>query len=141
MTAFDLMFPGHAKNPDVMPASLLQQLRGKGHDAFLPLGPAIVTPDEAGDPDELEIVTRVNGEERQRARAGEMLVGIHRLISEVSAVLTLHPGDVILTGTPPGIGLQQDPQVFLEEGDVVEITSPRLGTLRNQIVDEPRGPV
>jgi 2-keto-4-pentenoate hydratase/2-oxohepta-3-ene-1,7-dioic acid hydratase in catechol pathway len=141
VTAFDLMFPGHARNPDAMPASLLQQLRGKGHDAFLPLGPVIVTPDEAGDPDDMEIVTTVNGEERQRARAGEMLVGIHRLVSEVSAVLTLHPGDVILTGTPPGIGLQQDPQVFLQEGDVVEITIPRIGTLRNQIVDEPRGPV
>ena len=141
VTAFDLMFPGHAQNPDAMPAMLLQQLRGKGHDAFLPLGPAIVTPDEAGDPDELEIVTTVNGEERQRARAGEMLVGIHRLVAEVSAVLTLHPGDVILTGTPPGIGLQQDPPAFLEEGDVVEITIPRIGTLRNQVVDEPRGPV
>jgi 2-keto-4-pentenoate hydratase/2-oxohepta-3-ene-1,7-dioic acid hydratase in catechol pathway len=70
-----------------------------------------------------------------------MLVGIHRLVSEVSAVLTLHPGDVILTGTPPGIGLQQDPPIFLEEGDVVEITIPRIGTLRNQIVDEPRGAV
>jgi 2-keto-4-pentenoate hydratase/2-oxohepta-3-ene-1,7-dioic acid hydratase in catechol pathway len=53
-------------------------------------------------------------------------------------VLTLHPGDVILTGTPPGIGLQQDPPVFLEEGDVVEISIPRIGMLRNQIVDEPR---
>ena len=141
VTAFDLMFPGHAQNPDAMPALLLQQLRGKGHDAFLPLGPVIVTPDEAGDPADLEIVTRVNGEERQRARAGEMLVGVDRLVSEVSAVLTLHPGDVILTGTPPGIGLQQDPQVFLQEGDVVEISIARIGSLRNQIVDEPRGPV
>ena len=141
VTAFDLMFPGHAQNPDAMPALLLQQLRGKGHDTFLPLGPVIVTPDEAGDPADLEIVTRVNGEERQRARAGEMLVGIDRLVSEVSAVLTLHPGDVILTGTPPGIGLQQDPQVFLQEGDVVEISIARIGSLRNQIVDEPRGPV
>jgi 2-keto-4-pentenoate hydratase/2-oxohepta-3-ene-1,7-dioic acid hydratase in catechol pathway len=138
VTAFDLMFPGHAQNPDAMPAMLLQQLRGKGHDAFLPLGPAIVTPDEAGDPADLEIVTTVNGEERQRAHAGETLVGIERLVSDVSAVLTLHPGDVILTGTPPGIGLQQDPPVFLEEGDVVEISIPRIGMLRNQIVDEPR---
>ena len=135
------MFPGHAQNPDAMPALLLQQLRGKGHDTFLPLGPVIVTADEAGDPADLEIVTTVNGEERQRARAGEMLVGIDRLVSEVSAVLTLHPGDVILTGTPPGIGLQQDPQVFLQEGDVVEISIARIGSLRNQIVDEPRGPV
>ena len=110
MTAFDLMFPGHAQNPDVMPATLLQQLRGKGHDAFLPLGPAIVTPDEAGDPDELEIVATVNGEERQRARAGEMLVGIHRLVAEVSAVLTLHPGDVILTGSRRASGCSRTPR-------------------------------
>jgi 2-keto-4-pentenoate hydratase/2-oxohepta-3-ene-1,7-dioic acid hydratase in catechol pathway len=138
VTAFDLMFPGHVAAPDAMPAMLLQQLRGKGHDAFLPLGPVVVTPDEAGDPAELEIITTVNGEERQRAHAGDMLVGIHRLVAEVSAVLTLHPGDVILTGTPPGIGLQQDPQAFLAEGDVVEITIPRIGRLRNQVVDEPR---
>jgi 2-keto-4-pentenoate hydratase/2-oxohepta-3-ene-1,7-dioic acid hydratase in catechol pathway len=67
-----------------------------------------------------------------------MLVGIDRLVAEVSAVLTLHPGDVILTGTPPGIGLQQDPQTFLVGGDVVEITIPGIGRLRNEIVDEPR---
>jgi 2-keto-4-pentenoate hydratase/2-oxohepta-3-ene-1,7-dioic acid hydratase in catechol pathway len=138
VTAFDLMFPGHTDAPDTMPAMLLQQLRGKGHDAFLPLGPVIGTPDEAGDPADLEIITTVNGEERQRAHAGDMLVGIERLVAEVSAVLTLHPGDVILTGTPPGIGLQQDPPVFLAEGDVVEITIPRIGRLRNTVVDEPR---
>jgi 2-keto-4-pentenoate hydratase/2-oxohepta-3-ene-1,7-dioic acid hydratase in catechol pathway len=138
VTAFDVMFPGHAGNPNAMPALLLQQLRGKGHDTFLPLGPAIVTADDAGDPGELEIITTVNGEERQRARAGDMLVGIDRLVAEVSAVLTLHPGDVILTGTPPGIGLQQDPQTFLVGGDVVEITIPGIGRLRNEIVDEPR---
>ena len=121
VTAFDLMFPGHADDPNVMPAALLQQLRGKGHDTFLPLGPAIVTADEIRDPGELEIVTTVNGEERQRARAEEMLAGIPRLVAEASAVLALHPGDLILTGTPPGIGLQQDPPVFLRDGDVVEI--------------------
>jgi 2,4-didehydro-3-deoxy-L-rhamnonate hydrolase len=138
VTAFDVMFPGHAHDPNAMPAMLLQQLRGKGHDTFLPLGPVIVTADEAGDPDDLEIITTVNGEERQRAHARDMLVGIDRLVAEVSGVLTLHPGDVILTGTPPGIGLQQDPQSFLEDGDVVEITIPGIGRLRNAIVDEPR---
>jgi 2-keto-4-pentenoate hydratase/2-oxohepta-3-ene-1,7-dioic acid hydratase in catechol pathway len=136
VTAFDVMFPGHAHEPDAMPAMLLQQLRGKGHDTFLPLGPAIVTADEVGDPADLEIITTVNGEERQRAHAGEMLVGIDRLVAEVSAVVTLHPGDVILTGTPPGIGLQQDPPAFLAAGDVVEIAIQRLGRLRNTIVAE-----
>ena len=138
VTAFDVMFPGHVEAPNAMPAMLLQQLRGKGHDAFLPLGPVILTPDEVPDPESLEIVTTVNGEERQRARAAEMLVGIDRLVAEVSAVLTLHPGDVILTGTPPGIGLQQDPPAFLQEGDVVEIAIPPIGRLSNQVVDEPR---
>jgi 2,4-didehydro-3-deoxy-L-rhamnonate hydrolase len=136
VTAFDVMFPGHVQAPDSMPAQLLQQLRGKGHDTFLPLGPAIVTADEAGDPADLEIITTVNGEERQRAHAGDMLVGIDRLVAEVSAVLTLHPGDVLLTGTPPGIGLQQDPPAFLSDGDVVEIAIQRLGRLRNAIVAE-----
>lgn len=138
VTAFDVMFPGHADHPDAMPAMLLQQLRGKGHDAFLPLGPVIVTPEEISHAADLEIVTTVNGEERQRARAGEMLVGIDRLVAEVSAVLTLHPGDIVLTGTPPGIGLQQTPPSFLRDGDVVEITVPPIGRLSNRIVDEPR---
>jgi 2-keto-4-pentenoate hydratase/2-oxohepta-3-ene-1,7-dioic acid hydratase in catechol pathway len=98
----------------------------------------ILTSDEVDDHDELEIITTVNGEERQRARAGHMLVSIERLVAEISAVMTLHPGDVILTGTPPGIGLQQDPPAFLRGGDVVEITIPAIGRLRNEIVDEPR---
>jgi 2-keto-4-pentenoate hydratase/2-oxohepta-3-ene-1,7-dioic acid hydratase in catechol pathway len=138
VTAFDVMFPGHADDPNAMPAMLLQQLRGKGHDAFLPLGPEIVTADEVPDAGDLEIITTVNGEERQRARAAQMLVGIDRLIAEVSAVLTLHPGDVILTGTPPGIGLQQDPPAFLRAGDVVEIAIAPIGRLRNRVVDEVR---
>jgi 2,4-diketo-3-deoxy-L-fuconate hydrolase len=133
VTAFDLMFPGYDDDVASMPALLLQQLRGKGHDTFLPLGPCIVTADEAGDPDELEIITTVNGEERQRARAGAMLVGISRLVAEASDVLALHPGDVLLTGTPPGIGLQQDPPVFLREGDVVEVAIPAIGRLRNEV--------
>jgi 2-keto-4-pentenoate hydratase/2-oxohepta-3-ene-1,7-dioic acid hydratase in catechol pathway len=136
MTAFDLMFPGHADDPNSMSAALLQQLRGKGHDTFLPLGPAIVTADEAGDPGDLQIVTTVNGEERQRSHAKEMLAPIARLVAEASAVLALHPGDLVLTGTPPGIGLQQDPPVFLRDGDVVEITIEPIGRLRNVVVDE-----
>jgi 2-keto-4-pentenoate hydratase/2-oxohepta-3-ene-1,7-dioic acid hydratase in catechol pathway len=138
VTAFDVMFPGHAEDPDSMSASLLQQLRGKGHDTFLPLGPVMLTADEVADPDDLEIITTVNGEERQRARAGDMLVGIDRLVAEISAVMSLHPGDVILTGTPPGIGLQQDPPAFLQPGDVVEITVPAIGRLRNEVVADPR---
>ena len=138
VTAFDLMFPGHAEDPNSMSAALLQQLRGKGHDTFLPVGPAIVTADDIGDPGDLEIVTTVNGEERQRAHAGDMLVGMDALVAQVSAVLTLHPGDVILTGTPPGIGLQQDPPTFLRHGDVVEITIPGIGSLRNAVADEVR---
>jgi 2-keto-4-pentenoate hydratase/2-oxohepta-3-ene-1,7-dioic acid hydratase in catechol pathway len=136
VTAFDVMFPGHADRPHAMPAMLLQQLRGKGHDTFLPLGPVIVTADEVAKPADLEIITTVNGEERQRAHAGDMLVGIDALVAQVSAVLTLHPGDVILTGTPPGIGLQQDPPTFLGHGDVVEITIPGIGSLRNEVADE-----
>jgi 2-keto-4-pentenoate hydratase/2-oxohepta-3-ene-1,7-dioic acid hydratase in catechol pathway len=140
LTAFDAMFPGHVANPPAMSAMLLQQLRGKGQDGFLPLGPCILTADELPDgPGDLEIVTTVNGEERQRARVREMLVGIEDLVSDISSFVSLLPGDVVLTGTPFGIGLQQDPQVFLRGGDVVEIAVAGIGALRSEVRDAPRG--
>ena len=101
VTAFDLMFPGHDEIPRHVRAPAPAAARqGPRHVPAARAG--IVTADEAGDPDELEIITTVNGEERQRARAGAMLVGIPRLVSEVERRAALHPGDVILTGTPPG---------------------------------------
>jgi 2-keto-4-pentenoate hydratase/2-oxohepta-3-ene-1,7-dioic acid hydratase in catechol pathway len=140
VTAFDVMFPGHAADPPAMSAMLLQQLRGKGQDGFLPLGPCILTADELPDgPEGLEIVTTVNGEERQRALAGTMLVGIEDLVADISSFVSLLPGDVVLTGTPFGIGLQRDPQVFLRDGDIVEITVAGIGSLRAAVRDEPRG--
>ncbi len=101
-----------------------QWARAKGFDTFCPLGPVLVT---GIDPADLAIETRVNGTVRQQARTSEMIFGIPRIISHVSAVMTLHPGDIILTGTPSGIGP-------LQPGDSVEVEIERIGILRNDIV-------
>lgn len=97
--------------------------RAKSFDTFCPLGPAVlVEPDTEG----LEVVTRVNGEERQRGRTGQMAWGIVELVTYVCRHMTLEPGDVILTGTPAGVGP-------LAAGDVVEVEVPGVGVLRNPV--------
>jgi len=110
-----------------------QWLRGKALDTFLPLGPAVVTPDEAGDPQALSIRTRVNGETLQDSSTAEMVFSVAELIAFISEGITLEPGDVVLTGTPHGVGVFRDPQVFLRPGDVVEVEVGGLGVLRNTV--------
>lgn len=105
----------------------------KGLDGFKPLGPALVTADEFDDPIDIHIETRVNGEIRQDARTNDFVHSIPRCISYVSRYMRLDPGDVILTGSPAGVGFFQG--VFLKAGDVVEMTADRIGTLRNSIID------
>lgn len=102
----------------------VQFTRGKSFDTFLPLGPRI-----AGDldPQALRIVTRVNGEIRQDGNTNQMIFGCDRIFEFISGVMTLHPGDVILTGTPAGVGP-------LEAGDTVEVEIEGIGTLRNVVV-------
>ena len=100
-----------------------QWARSKGFDTFCPLGPWIETDFDATD---AEIVTRVNGKVRQHANTGEMIYGLPDLISYVSAVMTLEPGDVILTGTPAGVGP-------LEHGDIVQVEIAGIGILRNPV--------
>ncbi len=90
-----------------------QWFRGKSLDATCPIGPWIVTPDELGELDVLEITCRVNGETMQAARLGDMHFGVARILAELSRGLTLLPGDVILTGTPPGVGFARTPPRFL----------------------------
>jgi 2-keto-4-pentenoate hydratase/2-oxohepta-3-ene-1,7-dioic acid hydratase in catechol pathway len=102
-----------------------QWTRGKGYDTFAPLGPWIETKLKA---DDLKLETILNGAVKQSARTSELLFGIPRLISFISAVMTLLPGDVIATGTPSGIGA-------LKSGDVVEIRIEGIGTLRNPVVE------
>jgi 2-keto-4-pentenoate hydratase/2-oxohepta-3-ene-1,7-dioic acid hydratase in catechol pathway len=99
-------------------------------------GPYLVTADELPDIATSHLVTRVNGDERQRARISDMTYAIPELIAYLSTFAYLHPGDVICTGTPGGIGSRMTPPAFLREGDVVEVTIDRVGTLRNRVAAE-----
>ena len=111
-----------------------QWIVSKGQDGFAPMGPCIVTPDEIGDPHNLNILTHVNGVEKQNSNTRFMLFNINQLIADISSVMTLEPGDIIATGTPAGVGAGRDPQEFMWPGDVVECTIEGIGTLRNPIV-------
>jgi 2-keto-4-pentenoate hydratase/2-oxohepta-3-ene-1,7-dioic acid hydratase in catechol pathway len=108
-----------------------QWIRGKSLDTFCPIGPAIVTTDEIGDPDDLAISCSVNGEELQSGRTSEMFFGVARIISHCSQAFTLEPGDVIATGTPAGVGVFRDPPRFLGDGDRVTVSIERIGDLVN----------
>jgi len=105
----------------------------KGMDGFKPLGPALVTTDEFEDPIDIQIEARVNGEIRQDERTSDLVHSIPRCIAHVSRFMRLDPGDVILTGSPAGVGYFRG--VFLKAGDVVELRADRIGTLRNPVVD------
>ena len=108
--------------------------RGKSFDTFCPLGPAIVTADELRDPMSLAISTKLNGEVMQSSTTGDMIFSVAELVSFLSEGTTLVPGTIILTGTPEGVGFARDPQVWLKDGDTVEIEVEKIGTLRNNIV-------
>lgn len=110
-----------------------QYYKGKGLDTFAPLGPYIVTRDEVPDPREVLLETRINGELRQRALLSDLIFPIADLISVLSAGMTLECGDVLSTGTPPGVGMSFTPPRFLKDGDVIEISSPSLGVLRSRV--------
>lgn len=99
---------------------------------FCPLGPAIVTPDEIGRPDELEIITTVNGVRVQHGSTSEMVFGVADLISRLSHLVTLEPGDVVLTGTPSDLG-EQRPPIFLRPGDSVSVSVSGVGVLANPV--------
>ena len=107
---------------------------GKNADGSGPMG-ALVTADEVGDPaDGLQLTTRVNGEVVQSATTADMIYSLPRIIAYVSEILTLHPGDMIVTGTPEGVGYARTPPWFLVPGDVVEVEIERVGSVRNPIV-------
>lgn len=110
-----------------------QWLPGKAIDDSTPCGPALVTLDEIDDLQALEIVTWVNGEERQRSDTSQMIFSVAEIIAYISTFLQLNPGDVISTGTPEGIGSRMDPPTFLVSGDTVEVEVAGLGTLRNTV--------
>ena len=110
-----------------------QWTRGKAIDTFLPLGPTVVGREEVPDPQALPIRCRVNGETLQDSNTKEMVFTVAQLVSFVSQSVALEPGDVILTGTPNGVGVFRDPQVFLEPGDTVEVEVGDFGVLSNPV--------
>ncbi len=110
-----------------------QFTRAKGFDTFAPCGPWITTRDEIADSRDLRITTRINGEARQDALAGEMTLGPERLISELSRSMTLERGDILSTGTPGGTALDIKDVEYLVDGDIVESAISGLGTLRNTV--------
>ena len=110
---------------------------GKSWDTHCPLGPYLVTPDEVGDPHDLDLKTWVNGELRQDSNTSNLIFDCSDIIVHLSTAFTLEPGDVICTGTPSGVVLGMDPKVWLKAGDEVRIAIDRLGTLENRVVDEP----
>jgi 2-keto-4-pentenoate hydratase/2-oxohepta-3-ene-1,7-dioic acid hydratase in catechol pathway len=110
---------------------------GKSFDTHGPIGPWLVTPDEVGDPGNLDIRLTVNGEEKQRSNTSQLIFGIGEIIEYLSAGMTLEPGDVIFTGTPAGIGGARKPPEWLKEGDVVQIEITGLGVLENPVAGEP----
>jgi 2-keto-4-pentenoate hydratase/2-oxohepta-3-ene-1,7-dioic acid hydratase in catechol pathway len=108
--------------------------KGKGCDTFGPLGPWLVTPDEVGDATHLSMWLDVNGTRRQNGSTRTMIFKPHFLVSYLSQFMSLHPGDVITTGTPPGVGMGMKPNpVFLEPGDVMELGIEKLGSQRQVV--------
>ncbi len=109
---------------------------GKNFPGTGAFGPWMMTPDELGELAELRISTRLNGEVVQDARLGQMIFDIPTVVEYCSSFTPLEPGDVILTGTPGGVGVKRTPPLWMKPGDVVEVEIERLGTLRNGIADE-----
>jgi 2,4-didehydro-3-deoxy-L-rhamnonate hydrolase len=107
---------------------------GKSFPRFGPIGPWLVTPDEFADPNDLQLMCDIDGEEMQNSRTSDMVFDVSQLIAELSAVLPLLPGDVIFTGTPAGVGVARQPARFLQPGEVLTSTIEGIGTIRNRCV-------
>jgi 2-keto-4-pentenoate hydratase/2-oxohepta-3-ene-1,7-dioic acid hydratase in catechol pathway len=110
-----------------------QWMSGKVFDGSAPCGPALVTPDEAGPHDGLDIRLTLNGEQMQGATTADLIFSIPRLLSHLSELMTLEPGDIVSTGTPEGVGGAREPRVWLGEGDEVVVESKTLGRLETRI--------
>jgi 2-keto-4-pentenoate hydratase/2-oxohepta-3-ene-1,7-dioic acid hydratase in catechol pathway len=108
----------------------------KSFPTFCPMGPAIVTADEIADPHALQISLSIDGETLQNSNTRELVFGIPQLIEHLSSITPLLPGDVISTGTPPGVGLGRNPKRWLKPGETVTVTIEGLGSLTNPVVDE-----
>lgn len=108
--------------------------KGKGCDTFGPIGPWLVTPDEVGDPQDLDLWLDVNGQKTQRGNTRTMVFTVANLVSYVSCFMTLEPGDIITTGTPPGVGLGHKPPVYLKAGDTMRVGIEKLGEQSQTVV-------
>ena len=137
--ALDYVF-GYTVGNDVtardLQAKHQQWYKGKGLDGFCPLGPWIVTADELGDPQQVRLKLRVNGEEKQNAGTNGMIFGVAKLIAVWSLGMTLEPGDLLMTGTPSGVDFARKPAEYLQPGDVVEAEIDAIGVLRNPVALE-----
>jgi 2-keto-4-pentenoate hydratase/2-oxohepta-3-ene-1,7-dioic acid hydratase in catechol pathway len=114
-----------------------QWVKGKSADTFCPLGPWLVTADEIADPQALDLWLDVNGERMQSGSTKTMVAGVHRLVSYISQFMSLQPGDVISTGTPPGVGMGQNPPLFLKPGDRMELGIEGLGVQHQRVIADP----
>jgi 2-keto-4-pentenoate hydratase/2-oxohepta-3-ene-1,7-dioic acid hydratase in catechol pathway len=110
-----------------------QWVKGKSADTFCPLGPWLVTADEIADPQKLDLWLEVNGERMQTGSTRTMVAGVYRVVSYISQFMTLQPGDVIPTGTPPGVGMGRKPQVWLKPGDEMRLGISGLGEQRQRV--------
>lgn len=106
----------------------------KSYDAFGPIGPTMITPDEVADPDDLALSCHVDGEVRQQARTSDFIFDVGYLMAWLSRYVTLEVGDLIFTGTPGGVGDSMDPPTYLQDGQIVEIAVEGIGAIRNRIV-------
>jgi 2-keto-4-pentenoate hydratase/2-oxohepta-3-ene-1,7-dioic acid hydratase in catechol pathway len=114
-----------------------QATPGKNFQASGAFGPWLVTPDEAGNPEAMEVIGKLNGEELQRDSTANMIFTVPQLIAYVSSWTELLPGDVIVTGTPAGVGFTKKPPLYMKDGDVFEVEIPLVGVLRNPVIEEP----
>jgi len=110
-----------------------QWMPGKVFDGSAPCGPTLVTPDEAGAPEQISFSLTLNGERMQAASTDDLIFSVPALVAHLSGLMTLEPGDIVSTGTPAGVGSTRQPRVWLKPGDEIEISSPTLGLLQTTI--------
>ena len=113
-----------------------QWVKGKSHDTFGPIGPYLVTKDEISDINNLNMSLDVNGKRMQTGNTDTMIFNVYHIVSYLSNFMSLQPGDVITTGTPPGVGMGMKPQVFLKTGDKMRLSIEHLGEQNSKVVPE-----
>ena len=132
--AFDYVY-GYTISNDVTARTMQHKHKqwfvGKSLDGYCPMGPVLLTKDEAGNPDSFHLKTEVNGEVRQNSSCSALIFDIPTLIKTISEGITLLPGDIIITGTPVGVGIGFEPPVFLKKGDNIKVTIEPIGTIEN----------